>query len=123
MILLFTFGAFAEEIEVAPIDMLLVVEPTSDATLMIDIPIEWISFEVNVPGWPAVQCSDIENCGLMLVSANPFQEELYLRFTVTTVTGALQHWQTVPCIDVPSAHLEIEPERSLPFPIARRRWR
>lgn len=123
MFILFTFGAFAEEVEVAPIDMLLIVEPTSDATLMIDIPSEWISFEVNVSGWPAVHCSDSVNCGIMLISAAPFQDEVDIRFTVITPTGALQHWQSVPCVDVPSAHIEIEAKRILPFPIARRRWR
>ena len=107
----------------SPVDMALTVQSTSGAHLFIDVPEDWISFEVQVQGWVPVNCSDAQDCTILKVFADPFCDSENIRFSVQRESGAFQLWQSVSCVDIPISQPNLSGERHLPFSPPRRKWK
>lgn len=111
-----------EGLDFGVVDMLVAVQPTQDAHLYIDTPVDWLEFEVQIQGWVPVKCDNTNDCSVLKVYADPFCETINVRITGLKDSGAFQYWHNIPCVDVPSLQPIFKGATTLPFAPPRRKW-
>ena len=108
--------------DMKPVEMLLAVQPTQDAHLFMAVPEDWLEFEVQIQGWVPIKCFNPDKCASLNVYADPFCDTVSIRITGLKKSGAFQHWQQIPCVDVPSLQPILMGHDQLPFVPPRRKW-
>ena len=109
--------------EPPPIIAYLLVDALQVGELHTSIPESWLSFEVKISDWTPITCDNAASCGSLTVFGHSNCETTPIQYTVQTVEGIKQYWQTVSCVSVPHHVPSFRGQTELAFDSPRRKWR